>query len=315
MWLGVHAFLGVHEFAGRQMGAALRRTRSLQISDNSNEGEKMSRSTKKRGVLLGATLGIGATLSVVLGLGLMAAAGTAASTVAPVNTSPPTIKGTAQAGKTLAGDRGEWSKPVTDYNDFWMRCDADGGSCSNISGATDRKAYLLKPVDVGNTIRFKVQAKNGDGSTFAVSVPTAVVTAGAPPPPATGCPAGSGPIQVADLASPARLLIGSQRSDPTAITPATQRINVRYHVSACGGRPVQGALVYSTAVPFNQYTVPPEQTTDRDGFAELDFRQLSSFPLSPKQGLLVMFARARKPGENLLGGISTRRLFSIHVNQ
>ena len=30
----------------------------------------MSGSTKKRGVLLGATLGIGATLSVVLGLGL-----------------------------------------------------------------------------------------------------------------------------------------------------------------------------------------------------------------------------------------------------
>ena len=200
----------------------------------------MSRSTKKRGVLLGATLGIGATLSVVLGLGLMAAAGTAASTAAPVSTSPPTIKGTAQVGKTLAGDRGEWTKPVTDYNDFWVRCAANGGSCALISGETDRKAYLLKPVDVGKTIRFRVQARNNDGSTFANSVPTAVVTAGAqpPPPPATGgCPAGSGPIQVADLASPARLLIGSQRSDPTAITPATQRINVRYHVSACGGAP------------------------------------------------------------------------------
>jgi hypothetical protein len=278
----------------------------------------MSRSVKKRGVLLGATLGIGATLAVVLGLGLMASAGTAASTAAPVNTSPPTVTGTAQVGKTLAGDRGEWTKPVTDYNDFWVRCAANGGSCSLISGETDRKAYLLKPVDVGKTIRFRVEARNNDGSTFANSVPTAVVTAGAqpPPPPATGgCPAGSGPIHVADLASPARLLIGSQRSTPTAITPATQQINVRYHVSACGGRSVQGALVYSTAVPFNQYTVPAEQTTDKDGFAELDFRQLSSFPLSPKQGLLVMFARARKSGENLLGGISTRRLFSIPVNQ
>lgn len=275
----------------------------------------MSRPTKKRGVLLGATLGIGATLALVLGLGMMAATGTAASTAAPVNTSPPTIKGTGQEGQSLAGDRGKWTTPVTDYNDFWVRCDKDGGSCANISGATDRKSYVLKSVDVGNTIRFKVQARNNDGSTFASSVPTGVITPAAKPPPATGCPAGSGSIQVADLAPPARLLIGSQRSDPTAITPATQRINVRYHVSACGGRPVQGALVYSTAVPFNQYTVPAEQTTDKDGFAELDFRQLSSFPLSPKQGLLVMFARARKPGENLLGGISTRRLFSIHVNQ
>ena len=275
----------------------------------------MSRSTKKRGVLLGATLGIGATLALVLGLGMMAATGTAASTAAPVNTSPPTIKGTAQVGKTLAGDRGKWTTPVTDYNDFWVRCDKDGGSCANISGATDRKAYLLKPVDVGNTIRFRVQATNADGGTFASSVPTAVIAPAAPAPPATGCPAGSGPIQVSDLASPARLLIDSQRTDPTTVTPATDRIIAQYHVSACGGRSVQGALVYSTAVPFNQYTVPAEQTTNRDGFAELDFRQLSSFPLSPKQGLLVMFARARKPGENLLGGISTRRLFSIHVNQ
>ncbi len=280
----------------------------------------MSRSTKKRGVLLGATLGTGATLALVLGLGMMAATGTAASTAAPVNTSPPTITGTAQVGRTLVGDRGEWTKPVTDYNDFWVRCAANGGSCSLISGETDRKAYVVKAVDVGSTIRFRVQARNNDGSTFANSAPTAVVTAGAqpppPPPPATGgCPAGSGHIQVADLAAPARLLIGSQRSTPTTITPATQRINVRYYVSACGGRPVQGALVYSTAVPFNQYTVPAERTTDRDGFATLVFRQLSSFPLSRKQGLLVMFARARKPGEPLLGGISTRRLFSIPVNQ
>ena len=78
---------------------------------------------------------------------------------------------------------------------------------------------------------------------------------------------------------------------------------------------MQGALVYSTIVPYNQFAIPPEERTNADGIAELDFRVLSSFPLSPKQGLLMFFARARKSGENLLGGISTRRLFSIHVNQ
>jgi hypothetical protein len=274
----------------------------------------MSRSVRTRGVLLGAALTVGATLALVIG-GVFAGAGAAASAGVPRNTSPPTTSGTPQEGHVLSGDRGKWTEKPTDYNDFWVRCDKTGGSCSNISGATDRTAYLLKPLDVGNTIRFKVQAKNADGDAFASSVPTSVITAAAVPPSATGCPKGSGTIRVTDLAAPARLLIDSQRSDPTAVKRGTQRLTIRYHVSACGGRPVQGALVYATATPFNQFTIPAEQTTNADGTAVLEFRVLSSFPLSPKQGLLMMFARARKSGETLLGGISTRRLFSIHVDK
>jgi hypothetical protein len=88
---------------------------------------------------------------------------------------------------------------------------------------------------------------------------------------------------------------------------------VRYRVTACGGRPVQGAMVYAAAVPFNQLSNPNEQPSGSDGWAELDFRTLQGFPVSPNQQLIAIFTRARKSGENLLGGISSRRLFSIRV--
>jgi hypothetical protein len=78
-----------------------------------------------------------------------------------------------------------------------------------------------------------------------------VVTAAAKPPPpapATGCPTGTGSIQVANLTSPALLLIDQQQTDPSVVHRGAQQLIVRYHVSACGGRSVQGALVYATAV-------------------------------------------------------------------
>jgi hypothetical protein len=249
---------------------------------------------------------------------LAGAIATTALAAAPVNTSPPRVTGTPQEGQKLTGDRGTWSGSPTDYNYFWTRCNKGGNACANISGATGL-TYTLTSADVDNTIRFKVQARNADGSTFASSEQTAVVTAASKPPPtptpsATGCPAGSGPLKVTDVSPPARLLIDGQQSNPSVVHRGTQQIILRYHVSACGGRPVQGALVYATAVPFNQLNIPAEQSTGQDGWAELSFRTLAGFPASPKQQLIALFVRARKSGENLLGGISTRRLFSVRVS-
>jgi len=103
-------------------------------------------------------------------------------------------------------------------------------------------------------------------------------------------------------------------AESPVVTRGTQALTVRFRVSACGGRPVQGMLVYVTAVPYNQFTVPAERTTGGDGWAQLTMRRAQSFPAAQKQQLLVMFVRARKGGENLLGGISTRRLVSFQVN-
>ncbi|MGE5272262.1 MAG: hypothetical protein ACM3QU_00605 [Verrucomicrobiota bacterium] len=272
---------------------------------------------RRRWVLFGALIGTATTLALVVGLGVFAGAGAASSSAKPVNTSPPTISGTAQEGSTLRGTRGQWTANPTDYNYYWLRCDKTGASCANIVGAGGSRNYTLTSADVGNTIRFRVQATNADGKTNATSVPTAVVVAATKPPPpapATGCPTGTGAVQVGDVSSPARLLIDQQQTSPTVVKSGTNQLTVRYHVTACKGRSVQGALVYATAVPFNQLSIPAEQPTNADGWAELNFNMLAGFPVSPKQQLIAIFTRARKSGEDLLGGISTRRLFSVQVN-
>ncbi|HEY3961522.1 MAG TPA: hypothetical protein VGL84_03280 [Gaiellaceae bacterium] len=239
--------------------------------------------------------------------------GQAASSAAPSNTSPPTISGTPQEGKTLTADNGKWTGSPTSYSYQWQRCNATGGSCNGISAA-NRKLYDVVTQDVGNTLRVRVTAKNADGSTSATTVPTAVVTAAAAPPPATGCPTGSGGVAVTQLSAPARLNIDGLTSSPAVIGRTPSTVTLRFHVSACGGRDVSGALVYATAVPYQQFNVPPEATTGSDGWAQLSLSQASRYPASPREQQLTVFVRARKSGEPLLGGISSRRLVSFPVN-
>jgi hypothetical protein len=250
---------------------------------------------------------------VLVTLAAITGVGTAASQAVPRNTTPPTISGTPAEGSTLTAADGEWAGTTPlQFSYSWRRCDENGGSCSAISGAT-QKTYTVKAVDNGNTLRVRVTARNNDGSSTATSVPTAVIRA-APKPEPTGCPSGSGMIQAQQLAAPARLLISGQALNPPVVGGSTTGLTARFRVSACGGRPVQGALVYVTAVPYNQFSVPSEQETDTDGWATLSLQRLDGFPAASRQQLLVMFVRARKANENVLGGVSTRRLVSFRVN-
>jgi hypothetical protein len=238
------------------------------------------------------------------------------TTSRPVNTSAPTISGTPMQGKTLTGTRGTWTNSPTSYSYSWARCATNGGTCSTVPQATSVQ-YTLTPADVGHTIRFGVVATNAYGTGTAYSAATALISAAPPPVPSRGpgCPAGSGnPDQVAQISSPARLLVDALQSDPVVVTSRTQLLIVRFHVTSTCGGPVQGALVYATVTPFNQFSIPPETPTGADGWATLTFQRLSGFPVSRHQQLIAIFVRARKAGENVLLGISTRRLASVRVN-
>jgi hypothetical protein len=250
------------------------------------------------------------------GEGQATAASNATAVVAvqggPANTQPPTISGTTTVGSTLTANPGTWSGNSIKFTYQWQRCDTAGAGCTAISGAT-ATSYVLANEDAGHTLRVAVTATDATGPNTLTAAQTAVVTtAGAS---ATGCPTttGSGPINVSDVTSPAHLVIDRQQATPQPIRKVTQTVVLRFHVSACGGRSVVGALVYQTATPYQQFSIS-EVPTGADGRASLTLHRLKHFPASAQQQLLVVFVRARKSGEDLLGGISARRLVSLKVN-
>ena len=78
-----------------------------------------------------------------------------------VNVSPPAISGVASEGNQLEASEGVWSgtEPIT-YAYQWRRCNAAGASCADIAGETG-KTYIVRPADVGSTLRIRVTASNG----------------------------------------------------------------------------------------------------------------------------------------------------------
>jgi hypothetical protein len=93
---------------------------------------------------------------------------------APVNLTPPVVSGTPQVGQTLTTTTGTWSNAPTRYSYQWRRCDAAGGGCVAITGATS-SSYTLVTADQGTTLRAAVTATNAAGSATATSLPTPVV--------------------------------------------------------------------------------------------------------------------------------------------
>jgi uncharacterized protein YukE len=234
----------------------------------------------------------------------------------PAATSAPTISGDASIGSTLTASPGTWTgaSPIT-FQYQWLVCDGNGAGCHNVAGAT-ATTYVVRNGDLGNTLRVRVIGSNSSGSAAATSAATAKVTA-TPTPSPTGCPklaAGVAAAAVTQVSAPARLVVDQFLPSASPITAGMTSLSVRFHVSDTCGQAVSGASVYATAVPYHQLTVPSEAITDGSGWVTLTFSRLAGFPASRTQRLLVMFTRARKPGESPLAGITGQRLISLHVN-
>jgi hypothetical protein len=99
----------------------------------------------------------------------------------PVNTAASTISGTPKVGEQLDATNGSWTGGVRSFTYQWQRCDAQGGSCVSVQGATGG-SYGVRSADTGSTLRVVVTATNLSGSTNAVSGPTQLVGTNIPSP-------------------------------------------------------------------------------------------------------------------------------------
>ena len=98
-----------------------------------------------------------------------------AVSAAPVATTAPTVTGTPVAGLTLSEQHAAYHPAASGYTYQWELCDAGGGNCFPVAGAT--KATIVIPTaDVGATLRVQESATNAAGtSTPVVSAATAPV--------------------------------------------------------------------------------------------------------------------------------------------
>jgi hypothetical protein len=223
-----------------------------------------------------------------------------AAGTAPANTKAPSVSGTPQEGGKLTVNVGTWSGSTPIKFDYtWQRCDANGNGCSTfIAHNPNADSYTLVSADVGHTLRVEVTATNAYGSGYLDSPHTAVVTAKTVQHVTT--------VSVNGVSLPDRLVIDGVQFSPNPTLSRTTPIQARFHVSDSHGLSVQGALVFVLGLPYGWAYNAPEQATGADGWVTLTIRPTRNMPLH--RGDLVMFVRARKPGDSLLAGVSTRRL-------
>ena len=229
--------------------------------------------------------------------------GTIGAGSAVTNTALPVVTGTLVSGQTLSVSTGSWSVSPTSYGYAWQRCDSAGSNCAWIPGASGR-TYVLAAADVNHRLRAFVSASTGSGTGSIYSGLTGTIAAG------VGTSTVAGAVSVSAVSLPNRLVISRAAFLPSRLKSRNTFV-AQFRVTDSSGHPVVGALVYAIALPYGWISSAPEVQSGADGWASIQMRPTANLPL--KRGAVVMFVRARKPGDSLLAGVSTRRLVQVGV--
>ena len=122
---------------------------------------------------------------------------------------------------------------------LWLRCGSDSlWSCEIVTGQT-ASTYTLATRDLGKRIRAVVVVENRDGSDYAWSAPTAVVTSAPPPPPPPAPAPVPVPAPVVPVPAPAPVPVPSPPAVSTAplkmMSPAAV-VRIRGWLTGSGAR-------------------------------------------------------------------------------
>jgi hypothetical protein len=273
-----------------------------------------------------ATNSAGSTIAQSNASAVVSATGGSTGTGPPVNTTPPTISGTAENGETLSASRGVWTgaTPIT-YTFRWMRCTSTATtSCTAIAGATDDQLELGN-ADVSRRIRVEVTAENDAGEETELSAATAEVaetgTSGGGDeqqqptrctmsiPGAVDLPGDEISIPSTSVSLPEQLVAAGVSFTPNPVRSRSRPLRVTVLVQDTRGCVVRDALVFVRSVPLVTSSLQ-ERPTGRNGTVSARLTLRQSFPIKDN-GRVQFFIRVRKPGDPVLTGVGSRRLVQV----
>ncbi len=226
-----------------------------------------------------------------------------------MNTSLPSASGSAFVDGILTVQPGGWvgRQPIS-FSYAWQRCNAAGGQCVPIPGATGR-SYRLTSSDVNHKIRCSVTARNAIGSTTVLSSESAVI--GVPlPPGAVRLPNGAVSIPPASVPNDQRLVVSQVVFSPGTVTSRRDALTVRVKVADTRGYVVRDAVVFLRSTP--RVTSGSRLVTAIDGWMTAHVVPLSSFPLR-KGGHVQFFVKAYRSGDPALAGVAGYRLVQVRT--